>query len=261
MKLTMADEPKPRRSRRRMLVLFVVGITAWLVRNRIRERHGLDNPWQHLPAAPRPAPAATPASEAADTAPPSSSAAPNTVTPEPANPTAGPATGPVTAMPPIPAPAPRDTPASEAATEPEPVATADHPATPAAATPALPQPDAAEPAPPTSVTTQPEPPKPAPDQPADAAHPTRAGTVPASARASVTTGALADAPFGPGSVRARSDGSTPEPAYLVKGKIATKVFYTPGGAYYTRTRADVWFRTADDARAAGFTERAPRRHR
>jgi hypothetical protein len=39
------------------------------------------------------------------------------------------------------------------------------------------------------------------------------------------------------------------------------MFYTPAAAYYTRTRADVWFRTADDARAAGFTERAPRRHR
>jgi hypothetical protein len=84
----------------------------------------------------------------------------------------------------------------------------------------------------------------------------------ASARTSgVTVGLSSDAPFGPGSVRARSDGSSPEPAYVVKGKIATKVFYTPAAAYYTRTRADVWFRTADDARAAGFTERAPRRHR
>jgi hypothetical protein len=84
----------------------------------------------------------------------------------------------------------------------------------------------------------------------------------ASARTSVVSAGLpSDAPFGPGSVRARSDGSSPEPAHVVKGKIATKVFYTPGGAYYTRTRADVWFRTADDARAAGFTERAPRRHR
>jgi hypothetical protein len=38
------------------------------------------------------------------------------------------------------------------------------------------------------------------------------------------------------------------------------VFHAPGGAYYTRTRAAVWFRTADVARAAGFTERV-RRHR
>jgi hypothetical protein len=103
---------------------------------------------------------------------------------------------------------------------------------------------------------------PAPDQPADAQHLARSGAVPAaSARAAGTSAALADAPLGPGSVRARSDGSSPDPAYLVKGKTATKAFYTPAGAYYTRTRADVWFRTADDARAAGLTERAPRRHR
>ena len=82
-----------------------------------------------------------------------------------------------------------------------------------------------------------------------------------SARVTGTSAALADAPLGPGSVRARSDGSSPDPAYVVKGKTATKAFYTPAGAYYTRTRADIWFRTADDARAAGFTERAPRRHR
>jgi hypothetical protein len=46
---------------------------------------------------------------------------------------------------------------------------------------------------------------------------------------------------------------------VVKGKTATRVFYAPGSAYYARTRADVWFRTAGDAAAAGFTARAPRR--
>ena len=265
-KLAMAGEPKPRRRRRKMLVLLGVGIAAWLVRYRIRNSHGLDNTWQHLPAPPGPAPAATPAPAAADTARASSSAAPNPVRSEPAQPTAGPETGPVPAMLPIPAPAPRDTLAADAVTEPEPkpMARPDHPVKPAAVTPAPPQPDAAaEPAPPTSATTQPAPPpKPAPDQPADAPHPDRAGAVPAaSAHASVTTDVRVDAPFGPGSLRARSDGSSPDPAYVVKGKTATKAFYTPAAAYYTRTRADVWFRTADDARVAGFTERAPRRHR
>ena len=47
-------------------------------------------------------------------------------------------------------------------------------------------------------------------------------------------------------------------ATSVKGKTATRVFYAPGSPYYSRTRADVWFRTDDDARAAGFTARAPR---
>ena len=124
---------------------------------------------------------------------------------------------------------------------------------------ALVGPDGAKSAPPGSAPAPPAAQRPAPDQPADARRSTRSRAVPAaSARTSVASAGLpSDAPFGPGSVRARSDGSSPEPAYVVKGKIATKVFYTPGGAYYTRTRADVWFRTADDARAAGFTERAP----
>ena len=66
------------------------------------------------------------------------------------------------------------------------------------------------------------------------------------------------APFGPGSARAGDDGSSPDAGYAVKGKTATRVFYAPGSPYYSRTRADVWFRTDDDARAAGFTARAPR---
>jgi hypothetical protein len=81
----------------------------------------------------------------------------------------------------------------------------------------------------------------------------------ATAVTSVVAPALPDAPF-PGSVRALSDGTSPDPDFTVKGKTATKVFHAPGGAYYTRTRADVWFRTPADARAAGFTERGPRRH-
>jgi hypothetical protein len=87
----------------------------------------------------------------------------------------------------------------------------------------------------------------------------RARAVPAAtAVASVTAPALPDAPFGPGSLSALADGSSPDPDYVVKGKTATKVFHAPGGAYYTRTRADVWFRSARDARAAGFTERTRR---
>lgn len=85
----------------------------------------------------------------------------------------------------------------------------------------------------------------------------RARTAPAAtAVASVAAPALPDAP---GSVRARDDGASPDPDYVVKGKSATRVFYAPGSPYYARTRADVWFRTADDASAAGFTARAPRR--
>ena len=80
----------------------------------------------------------------------------------------------------------------------------------------------------------------------------------ASVAAPVTAPAPTVAPFGPGSARAGDDGSSPDAGYAVKGKTATRVFYAPGSPYYSRTRADVWFRTDDDARAAGFTARAPR---
>jgi len=118
---------------------------------------------------------------------------------------------------------------------------------------------------------QPLPPRPIRPAPAeaaesvDAAEPVAARTraVPAAAAvasvaAPVTAPAPAATPFGPGSARAGDDGSSPDAGYAVKGKTATRVFYAPGSPYYSRTRADVWFRTDDDARAAGFTARAPR---
>jgi hypothetical protein len=84
-----------------------------------------------------------------------------------------------------------------------------------------------------------------------------ARAVPA-AVAPVATVAAPARPDVPGALRSLADGSAPDPAYAIKGKVATKTFHTPGGAYYTRTRADVWFRTAREARAAGFTERVSR---
>jgi hypothetical protein len=112
---------------------------------------------------------------------------------------------------------------------------------------------------------QPLPPRPVGPIPAEAAEPVVARTraMPAAAAVAsvatpVTAPAPAAAPFGPGSARAGDDGSSPDAGYAVKGKTATRVFYAPGSPYYSRTRADVWFRTDDDARAAGFTARAPR---
>jgi hypothetical protein len=233
----MADTLNPRPTGRNMLVLLgvlLLGVVAaaWGFWSRIRERHGRDNGWQHLRPASRPAPAAIPASAAPDTVAASATAA----SPEPST-----------------RPVPDNPPAPEAAAELTPTPRPGHAVEPAAG----------KPGPPGSTPAPPAAQRPAPDQPADARRSTRSRAVPAaSARTSVASAGLpSDAPFGPGSVRARSDGSSPEPAHVVKGKIATKVFYTPAAAYYTRTRADVWFRTADDARAAGFTERTPHRHR
>ena len=56
------------------------------------------------------------------------------------------------------------------------------------------------------------------------------------------------------------DGAAPGPEYTIKGNADSMLFHTPESPYYERTRAEVWFRTADEAVAAGFTEwRAHRR--
>ena len=88
-----------------------------------------------------------------------------------------------------------------------------------------------------------------------------ARAVPAATAVATVTAVVAPATVGGpdaaprGSRPALADGSAPGPDFVVKGKAATRIFHAPGGPYYTRARADVWFRTADDARAAGFTER------
>jgi hypothetical protein len=64
---------------------------------------------------------------------------------------------------------------------------------------------------------------------------------------------------GPGSAEPLSDGSAPGPEYTIKGNADSMLFHRPGGPYFTRTRAEVWFRTATDARAAGFTEAVARK--
>ncbi len=58
---------------------------------------------------------------------------------------------------------------------------------------------------------------------------------------------------------AEPDGSAPGPEYTIKGNAESMLFHTPESPYYERTRAEVWFRDADEARAAGFTEWLPKR--
>ncbi|WP_221583810.1 50S ribosomal protein L17 [Microbacterium sp. G2-8] len=47
------------------------------------------------------------------------------------------------------------------------------------------------------------------------------------------------------------DGSAPE-GFEIKGKKATKKFYEPGAGGYAQVKADVYFRTAEAAQAAGY---------
>ncbi|OBK24069.1 hypothetical protein A5634_04240 [Mycobacterium asiaticum] len=60
------------------------------------------------------------------------------------------------------------------------------------------------------------------------------------------------APFGPGSMRAEPDGSGPE-GWIVKGRMDTRLFYTPGDANYDEIAAQVWFENEELAAKAFFT--------
>lgn len=63
----------------------------------------------------------------------------------------------------------------------------------------------------------------------------------------------------PGAAASLPDGSAPGPEYTIKGKAGSMLFHPPGSPYFARTKAEYWFRTAEDARAAGFTEWTPRK--
>lgn len=54
-----------------------------------------------------------------------------------------------------------------------------------------------------------------------------------------------------GSVAANADGSAPEGADI-KGNADSMKFHVPGSRWYDQTIAEVWFKNADDAKAAGF---------
>jgi len=72
------------------------------------------------------------------------------------------------------------------------------------------------------------------------------------APAAKSTGVVAEGEF-PNSAAAIEDGSAPA-GYEIKGKTDSKKYHAPGGRWYENTAADVWFKTAADAEAAGFVE-------
>ncbi len=55
-----------------------------------------------------------------------------------------------------------------------------------------------------------------------------------------------------GAVKANEDGSTPDDAYTVKGNMDSMKYHEPDGQWFEQTQAEVWFKTAEDAEAAGF---------
>ncbi|HET7385652.1 MAG TPA: 50S ribosomal protein L4 [Nocardioidaceae bacterium] len=55
------------------------------------------------------------------------------------------------------------------------------------------------------------------------------------------------------SAKALPDGSAPE-AFEIKGNTGSMKYHAPGGRWYDNTVAEVWFKTAEDAEAAGFVQ-------
>jgi F-type H+-transporting ATPase subunit b len=61
-----------------------------------------------------------------------------------------------------------------------------------------------------------------------------------------------------GAVRAPADGSQPE-GFTVKANAESMLFHAPGGRWYDSAQAEYWFRTEEDAVAAGFTKAGTRK--
>lgn len=56
----------------------------------------------------------------------------------------------------------------------------------------------------------------------------------------------------PGSVLAAADGAAPDSEYSVKGNTRSMLYHTEQSPYFSRTKANVWFRSPTDAEHAGF---------
>ena len=55
-----------------------------------------------------------------------------------------------------------------------------------------------------------------------------------------------------GAIAANEDGSSPDPAYVVKGNKESGKYHEADGQWYDQTDAEFWFKSAADAEAAGF---------
>ncbi|MGL3151818.1 50S ribosomal protein L17, sunset domain variant [Microbacterium sp. A82] len=69
----------------------------------------------------------------------------------------------------------------------------------------------------------------------------------------VAAAALVEGDFGADSAAPNEDGTAPE-GFDIKGNKDSMKFHRPEGQWYDQTVAEVWFRTAEAAEAAGFAE-------
>jgi large subunit ribosomal protein L17 len=63
----------------------------------------------------------------------------------------------------------------------------------------------------------------------------------------------ADGGYGPGSAAPNEDGSAPA-GFDIKGNADSMKYHEPDGQWYEQTKAEVYFRTAEDAEKAGFSK-------
>jgi large subunit ribosomal protein L17 len=80
-----------------------------------------------------------------------------------------------------------------------------------------------------------------------------AGDQPAGESEEPTPAASEEGPYGADSRAPLEDGEAPE-GFYVKGNDNSKRYHTPASPWYDQTQAEVYFRTAEAAEAAGFTE-------
>ncbi len=113
---------------------------------------------------------------------------------------------------------------------------------------------ATEPAAPKKATGPAAPKKAAP---AAASAPATLFEAPATAVAA-DRGDFADGGFGEFSAKPAADGSGPA-GWDIKGNANSMLFHTTTSPWYGRTKAEVWFRTEEAAKAAGFTDARERR--
>jgi large subunit ribosomal protein L17 len=55
-----------------------------------------------------------------------------------------------------------------------------------------------------------------------------------------------------GAVVANEDGSSPDENYTIKGNAGSGKYHEPDGQWFEQTHAEFWFKSAEDAEAAGF---------
>jgi large subunit ribosomal protein L17 len=87
----------------------------------------------------------------------------------------------------------------------------------------------------------------------DAAADTKAAEAEAKAEEAETTEAT-DTEVPAGAVVANEDGSSPDEAYTVKGNRDSGKYHEPDGQWFEQTKAEFWFKSAEDAEAAGFSK-------